>query len=144
MDLPIDKNLRSFGDVAVAHQSLRESPSFENRGTAGVCLGHGSRVSGGVLVVSKRSVLRKSGDWARKLDNLGVYMCIHRMLPRLAAYVHSNGEVRWKLSETEVPTMEYLVRDVEMTNVLPAMSGQPATASLTSPQDVDDVTSVSQ
>ena len=26
--------------------------SFENRGTTGVCLGHDSRVSGGVLVVS--------------------------------------------------------------------------------------------
>ena len=51
MDIPIHKSLPSFGDVVVVHQALKKPLSFENRGTTGVCLGHDSRVSGGVLVV---------------------------------------------------------------------------------------------
>ena len=34
------------------HHAFKKPPSFENRGTAGVCLGHDSRIAGGVLVVS--------------------------------------------------------------------------------------------
>ena len=50
--IPIDKSLPSLGDVVVLHQAPKKPPSFENRGRMGVCLGHDSRVSGGVLVVS--------------------------------------------------------------------------------------------
>ena len=33
------------------HQAFKKPPSFENRGTTGVCLGHDSRIAGGVLVL---------------------------------------------------------------------------------------------
>ena len=33
------------------HHAFKKPPSFENRGTTGVCLGHDSRIAGGVLVV---------------------------------------------------------------------------------------------
>ena len=52
VDLPTDKTLPVFLHVVVVHQALMKPPSFENRGTTGVCLGHDGRVSGGVLVVS--------------------------------------------------------------------------------------------
>ena len=51
-EIAIDKSLPNFGDVVAVHQPIRKPPSFENRGTTGVCLGHDSRVAGGVLVVS--------------------------------------------------------------------------------------------
>ena len=51
-EIPINKALEHLGDVVVMHQAFRQPPSFENRGTTGVCLGHYSRIAGGVLVVS--------------------------------------------------------------------------------------------
>ena len=36
----------------VVHQAFKKPPSFENRGSTGVCLGHDTRIAGGVLVVS--------------------------------------------------------------------------------------------
>ena len=51
--LPLTKTFRIL-DVMV-HQALKKPPSFENRGTTRVCLGHDSRVSGGVIVCTRRS-----------------------------------------------------------------------------------------
>ena len=48
----LNKALPHFGDLVVMHHAFKKSPSFENRGTTGVCLGHDSRIAGGVLVVS--------------------------------------------------------------------------------------------
>ena len=45
-------DLQDFGDVVVVHQAFKKPPSFENCGVTGVCLGHDSRIAGGVLVVS--------------------------------------------------------------------------------------------
>ena len=51
-EIPINKALPHFGDVVVMHHAFKKPPSFENRGTTGVCLGHDTRIAGGVLVVS--------------------------------------------------------------------------------------------
>ena len=51
-EIPINKALPHFGDVVVMHQAFKKPPFFENRGATGVCLGHDSRIAGGVLVVS--------------------------------------------------------------------------------------------
>ena len=51
-EIPINKALPHFGDVVVIHHSFKKPPSFENRGSTGVCLGHETRIAGGVLVVS--------------------------------------------------------------------------------------------
>ena len=51
-EIPINKTLPYFGDVVVIHQAFKKPPSFENRGVTSVCLGHDSRIAGGVLVVS--------------------------------------------------------------------------------------------
>ena len=56
-EIPINKTLPHFGDavVVVVHQAFKKPPSFENRGVTSVCLGclgHDSRIAGGVLVVS--------------------------------------------------------------------------------------------
>ena len=50
-EIPINKTLPHFRDVVVVHQAFKKPPSFENRGVTGVCLGHDSRIAGGVLVV---------------------------------------------------------------------------------------------
>ena len=39
--------MRTHRVTVVVHQALKKPPSFENRGTTGVCLGHDSRVAGG-------------------------------------------------------------------------------------------------
>ena len=46
------RRLPHFGDVVVMHHAFKKPPSFENRGTTGVCLGHDGRIAGGVLVMS--------------------------------------------------------------------------------------------
>ena len=51
-EIPINRTLPHFGDVVVVHQAFKKPPFFENRGVTGVCLGHDSRIAGGVLVVS--------------------------------------------------------------------------------------------
>ena len=51
-EIPINKALPHFGDVVVIHHAFKKPPSFENRGSTGVCLGHDTRIAGGVLVVS--------------------------------------------------------------------------------------------
>ena len=38
-EIPINKALPHFGDVVVMHHAFKKPPSFENRGTTGVCLG---------------------------------------------------------------------------------------------------------
>ena len=51
-EIVINKTLPRFGDTVAVHQAFKKPPPFENRGVTGVCLGHDSRVAGGVLVVS--------------------------------------------------------------------------------------------
>ena len=51
-EIPINKALPHFGDMVVVHQAFKTPPSFENSCVTGVCLGHDSRIAGGVLVVS--------------------------------------------------------------------------------------------
>ena len=99
----------------MVHPVLKKPPSFLNRGTTGVCLGHDSRVSGGVPVISvvegslhevcsaKVGRLREKVGQAWRLH-------VHPQDSTKAAYVRCNGEVKWNLSEIEVPTVEYLVR----------------------------------
>ena len=51
-EIAINKTLPYFGDAVVVHQAFKKPPSFENCGVTGVCLGHDSRIAGGVVVVS--------------------------------------------------------------------------------------------
>ena len=51
-EIPINKALPHFGDFVVIHHAFKKPPSLENRGSTGVCLGHDTRIAGGVLVVS--------------------------------------------------------------------------------------------
>ena len=58
-EIPINKFLPHFGDVVVVRQAFKKPPSFENRGVAGVCLGHGSRIAGGALVSAVNGELKE-------------------------------------------------------------------------------------
>ena len=69
-EIPINKTLPHFGDMVVVHQAFKKPPSFENRGVTGVCLGHDSRIAGGVLAVSVVKVELKEVCSA-KIRNLG-------------------------------------------------------------------------
>ena len=115
-EIPISKTLPHFGDVVVVvHQAFKKPPSFENRGVTGVCLGHDSRIAGGVLVVfvvngelkvcsaKVRSLGEKVGQSWR--------LHVHPQDSTKAAYVNRKGEVKWNLQETEVPTVEQSVRE---------------------------------
>ena len=115
-EIPINKGLPHFGDVVVVHQASKKPPSFENRGVTGVCLGHDSRIAGGVLVVSvvngelkevcsaKVRVLGEKVGQAWRLH-------VHPQDSSKAAYVNRKGEVKWNLQEIEVPTVEQCVRE---------------------------------
>ena len=81
-EIPINKTLPHFGDVVVMHHAFRKPPSFENRGTTGVCLGHDSRIAGGVLVVSVvngelKEVCFRQGSYLRRKgwSGLASFMC---------------------------------------------------------------------
>ena len=115
-EIPINKALPHFGDVDVVHQAFKKPPSFENRGVTGVCLGHGSRIAGGVLVVSVvngeleevcSAKVRNSGEKVGQAWRLHV----HPQDSSKAAYVNRKGEVKWNLQEIEVPTVEQSVRE---------------------------------
>ena len=113
---PHGKSLPNFGDVGVVHHALKKPPSFENRGTTGVCLGHDSIVSGGVLVVSvvkgSRNEIR-SAKVCRLGEKVGQSwtLRVHPQDSAKVAYVCQNGEVKWNLSEIEAPMVEFLVRE---------------------------------
>ena len=110
------KALPHFGDVVVIHHAFKKPPSFENRGSTGVCLGHDSRIAGGVLVVSVvngelREVysakVRKLGERVGQAWRLHV----HPQDSSRAAYVNRKGEVKWNLQDIEVPTVEQCVKE---------------------------------
>ena len=92
-----------------------KTPSFENRGVTGVCLGHDSRIAGGVLVVSVVNGELKEVCSA-KVRNLGEKvgqawrLHVHPQDSSKAAYVNRKGEVKCNLQEIEVPTVEQSVR----------------------------------
>ena len=87
-----------------------------NRGVTGVCLGHDSRIAGGVLVVSVVNGELKEVCSA-KVRNLGEKvgqawrLHVHPQDSSKAAYVNRKGEVKWNLQEIEVPTVEQSVRE---------------------------------
>ena len=105
-EIPIN-NLPHFGDVVVVHQAFKKPPSSENRGVASVCLGHDSRIAGGVLVVSVVNGELKEVCSA-KVRNLGEKvgqawrLHVHPQDSSKAAYVNRKGEVKWNLQEIEV------------------------------------------
>ena len=95
---------------------LRRPPSFENRGTTRVCLGHDSRIAGGVLVASVVNGELKEVCSA-KVRTLGEKvgqawrLHVHPQDTTKAAYVNRKGEVKWSLHEIEVPTVEQCVKE---------------------------------
>ena len=115
-EIPINKTLPHFGDVVVMHQAFKKPPSFENRGSTGVCLGHDTRISGGVLVVSVingemkevcTAKVRKLGERVGQAWRLHV----HPQDATRAAYVNRKGEVKWNLQDLDVPTVEQCVKE---------------------------------
>ena len=115
-EIPINKALPHFGVVVVMHHAFKKPPSFENRGTTGVCLGHDSRIAGGVLVVSVVNGELKEVCSA-KVRTLGEKvgqawrLHVHPQDMTKAAYVNRKGEVKWSLHELEVPTVEQCVKE---------------------------------
>ena len=81
-----------------------------------MCLGHDSRIAGGVLVVSVVNVELKEVCSA-KVRALGEKvgqawrLHVHPQDSSKAAYVNRKGEVKWNLQESEVPTAEQCVRE---------------------------------
>ena len=115
-EIPINRALPHFGDVVVVHQAFKKPPSFENRGVTSVCLGHDSRIAGGVLVVPVVNCELKEVCSA-KVRNLGEKfgqawrLHVHPQDSSKATYVNRKGEVKWNLQEIEVPTVEQSVRE---------------------------------
>ena len=95
---------------------LLRSPHLSSRGTTGVCLGHDSRIAGGVLVVSVVNGELKEVCSA-KVRTLGEKvgqawrLHVHPQDMTKAAYVNRKGEVKWSLHEIEVPTVEQCVKE---------------------------------
>ena len=115
-EIPINKTLPHFGDVVVIHHSFKKPPSFENRGSTGVCLGHDTRIAGGVLVVSVingelkevcSAKVRKLGERVGQAWRLHV----HPQDSSRSAYVNRKGEVKWNLQDLEVPIVEQCVKE---------------------------------
>ena len=115
-EIPINKALPHFGDVVVIHQAFKKPPSFENRGSTGVCLGHDTRIAGGVLVVSVingelkevcSAKVRKLGERVGQAWRLHV----HPQDATRSAYVNRKGEVKWNLQDLEVPTVEQCIKE---------------------------------
>ena len=57
-----------------------------------------------------KSVLQKFDGWEKRLASHGDFAFTHRTPPR-QPLVCSNGEVKWNLSEIEVPTVEHYHRE---------------------------------
>ena len=115
-EIPINKTLPHCGDVVVVHQAFKKPPRFENRGVTGVCLGHDSRIAGGVLVVSVVNGELKevcSAKVRNLRDKVGQSwrLHVHPQDSTKAAYVNRKGEVKWNLQEIEVPNAEQSVRE---------------------------------
>ena len=114
---PSVKALPHFGDVVVMHYAFKKPPFFENRGTTGVCLGHDSRIAGGVLVVSVVNGELLKEVCSAKVRTLGEKvgqawrLHVHPQDSSKAAYVNRKGEVKWSLQEIEVPTVEQCVKE---------------------------------
>ena len=100
-EIAIDKALHSFGDVIVVHQALKKPPPFENRGATGV-----SVINGTLREVCSAKV-RRLGEKVGQAWRLHV----HLQDSTKAAYVCSTGEVKWNLTEIEVPTVEHCIRE---------------------------------
>ena len=82
----------------------------------GVCLGHDTRIAGGVLVVSVTNdelkevcsaKVRKLGERVGQAWRLHV----HPQDATRSAYVNRKGEVKWNLQDLEVPTVEQCVKE---------------------------------
>ena len=98
------------------HHAFKKPPSFENRGTTGVCLGHDTRIAGGVLVVSVANgelkevcsaKVRKLGEKVGQAWRLHV----HPQDSSRSAYVNRKSEVKWNLQHLDVPTVEQCVKE---------------------------------
>ena len=109
-EIPINKALPHFGDVVVIHHAFKKPPSFENRGSTGVCF------AGGVLVVSVvngelkevcSAKVRKLGERVGEAWRLHV----HPQDSSRAAYVNRKGEVKWNSQDLDVPTVEHCVKE---------------------------------
>ena len=81
-----------------------------------MCLGHDTRIAGGVLVVSVingelkevcSAKVRKLGERVGQAWRLHV----HPQDSSRAAYVNRKGEVKWNLQDIEVPTVEHCVKE---------------------------------
>ena len=81
-----------------------------------MCLGHDTRIAGGVLVVSVvngelkevcSAKVRKLGERVGQAWRLHV----HPQDSSRAAYVNRKGEVKWNLQDLEVPTVEQCVKE---------------------------------
>ena len=88
--------------MVVVHQAFKKPPSFENGGVTAVCLGHDSRIAGGVLVVSVvngdlkevcSAKVRKLGEKVGQAWRLHV----HLQDSSKAAYLNRKGDVKWNL-----------------------------------------------
>ena len=117
-EIPINKALPHFGDVVVVHHAFKKPPSFENRGSTGVCLDMTLELAGGVLVVSVVNGELKEVYSAkvRKLgERVGQAWRVHvnPQDPSRAAYdqTKSKGEVKWNLQDIDVPTVEQCVKE---------------------------------
>ena len=81
-----------------------------------MCLGHDSRIAGGVLVMSVINCELKEVCSA-KVCTLGEKvgqawrLHVHPQDSSKAAYVNRKGEVKWSLREIEVPTVEQCVKE---------------------------------
>ena len=81
-----------------------------------MCLGHDTRIAGGVLVVSVvngelkevcSAKVRKLGERVGQAWRLHV----HPQDSSRVAYVNRKGEVKWNLQDIEVPTAEQCVKE---------------------------------
>ena len=81
-----------------------------------MCLGHDTRIAGGVLVVSVingelkevcSAKVRKLGERVGQAWRLHV----HPQDSSRATYVNRKGEVKWNLQDIEVPTVEHCVKE---------------------------------
>ena len=83
----------------------------------GSCLGHDSRIAGGVLVVSvvngelKEVCSAKVRTLGQKVGYQAWRLHVHPQDSWKAAYVNRKGEVKWSLQEIEVPTVEQCVKE---------------------------------
>ena len=81
------------------HHAFKKPPSFENRGITGVCLGHDTRIAGGVLAVSVVNGELKEVCSA-KVRKLGERVGqawrphVHPQESSRSAYVNRKGEVK--------------------------------------------------